>query len=136
MKGGIKMWEVKVETVECSKAPKKVDVSLSPLAKSKIDILMKEYSNIEWLAYLVGDKDDPYVVEDIHVPAQKVTSVTVSNIECPEFNEIGCIGVIHSHHGMGNGFSGTDHEWLNQNHNISLCISKGGIAGQVRHKTE
>ena len=99
-------------------------------------MLMKEYPKIEWLAYLIGDKDDPYVVEDIHVPTQKVTSVTVSGIECPEFNQIGCIGVIHSHHGMGNGFSGTDHEWLNQNHNLSLCISKGGISGQVRHKTE
>jgi hypothetical protein len=36
---------------------------------------------------------------------------------------------------MGNGFSGVDHEWINQNHNISLCISHGGIAGQVRWKT-
>jgi hypothetical protein len=36
---------------------------------------------------------------------------------------------------MGTGFSGTDHAFVNQNHDISLVISKANIAGQVRWKT-
>jgi hypothetical protein len=98
-------------------------------------MLMKKYPNIEWLAYLLGDKNEPYIVKDLFIPQQSVTATSVTNIVCPEFNNLPVIGVIHSHHGMGNGFSGTDHEWINQNHDISLCIAKSGIAGQVRVKT-
>ena len=126
-------WEVKIDTVsDCSKSPDNVVIWVKPIAKAKIDALMEEYPNIEWLAYLIGENN---IVEDIFVPNQVVTATSVNNIRCSEFNDIKCIGVIHSHHGMGNGFSGTDHEWINQNHNISLCISKSGIAGQVRWTT-
>jgi len=129
-------WEVDVDTVhECSKVPKEQKILVEFLAKRKIDSLMKKYPSIEWLAYLIGDRENPYTVKDIYIPKQEVTSVTVDNINCPEWNDLSVIGVIHSHHGMGNGFSGTDHEWINQNHNISLCIAKTGIAGQVRFKT-
>lgn len=135
--GGNDGWEVKIDQVtDCSKAPNEINVSIELLAKEKIDKLMKKYPNIEWLAYLLGDKEnEPYVVKDIFVPKQEVTSTRVDKIDCPEYNTLPVIGVIHSHHGMGNGFSGTDDEWINQNHNLSLCISHGGIAGQVRWRT-
>lgn len=126
-------WETDIDCVEaCSKAPESVTIWVTPQAKAKIDALMEKYPRIEWLAYLIGSE---YTVEDIFVPKQRVTSVSVTDIECPEYNDLDIIGVIHSHHGMGNAFSGTDHEWINQNHNISLCIAKTGVAGQVRWKT-
>jgi len=129
-------WEVEIDTVtECSKMPKSKEINVELLPKQKINRLMKKYPSIEWLAYLIGDKSDPYTVKDIFIPKQSVTGTSVKNIDCPEWNTLSVIGVIHSHHGMGNGFSGTDHEWINQNHDISLCIAKNGIAGQVRMKT-
>lgn len=130
-------WEVKIDTVhECSKAPKEITVKVDLKAKLKIDALMEQYPNIEWLAYLIGKREEgklnPYYVVDIHIPDQEVTSTNVDKVNCPEFNSLGVIGVIHSHHGMGTGFSGTDHNFINGNHNLSLVIAKNGVAGQYR----
>ena len=33
------------------------------------------------------------------------------------------------------GFSGTDNEFINSNHNVSLLVSTKGIAGHIRAKT-
>lgn len=135
----IKNWEVEVETVtSCDKAPKDAKVFVELLAKSKIDMLMNEYKDIEWFAYLVGERPDEttFIVKDILVPFQDITATKVDNIECPEFNKVPVIGAMHSHHGMGNGFSGHDHEFVNGNHDLSLCISsRNGIAGQIRWTT-
>jgi len=132
-------WETEIECIEnCSKAPETVTVWIMPLAKVKIDVLMEKFPSIEWLAYLIGDGNDPFTVTDIHIPQQRISVALVDEIVCPEFNSINVIGVIHSHHGMGNGFSGTDHEYINQNHDISLVISRSSqppVAGQVRWKT-
>jgi len=129
-------WEVKIDTItECGKAPAEMIINIDLLAKMKIDALMEKYPNIEWLAYLLGDGTDPLRVVDIFIPKQTVTTTRVDDVECPEFNDMKVIGVIHSHHGMGTGFSGTDHEWINQNHNISLVIAKTGVAGQCRWTT-
>ena len=126
-------WEVDIPTInDCGKAPKEINVKITPIVKSKIDILMKKYPNIEWLAYLVGEGT---TVNDLFIPKQEVSAAAVDNIRCPEFNTINSIGVIHSHHSMGNNFSKTDDDWINQNHDISLCISKSGIQGHVRWKT-
>ena len=129
-------WDTELDTVEaCSKAPENIKVWIKPLAKVKIDALMEKYPNIEWFAYLLGDGEDKLTVCDIHIPDQTITPISVDNIECPEFNELPIIGAIHSHHGMGTGFSGTDHAFVNQNHNISLVISQAAVAGQVRWLT-
>lgn len=128
-------WEVELDIVnDCGKAPESIVVWIMPEAKMKIDALMARYPRIEWLAYLLGDAENN-IIKDIWVPKQRVTATSVDQIRCPEFNRLNTIGVMHSHHGMGNGFSGTDHEWINQNHDISLCIANSGIAGQVRWKT-
>jgi hypothetical protein len=129
-------WEVEISTVDqCSKAPSELLAQIEVLAKVKIDALMDKFPNIEWLAYLIGDKNQPLVVQDLYIPQQDVTGTSVDNIQCPEFNTLSIIGVIHSHHGMGTGFSGTDHAWINQNHNLSIVVAKNGIAGQFRWKT-
>jgi len=128
-------WEVEIDCVEaCSKAPENITVWFLPLAKRKVDALMNEYKNIEWLAYLLGKKGE-MDVEDIFVPDQSISTARVDEVECSEYNNLSVIGVIHSHHGMGTGFSGTDNDWINQNHNISLCIAHSGIDGQFRYKT-
>jgi proteasome lid subunit RPN8/RPN11 len=88
---------------------------------------------MEWLAYLLGDKES-MIVKDIFVPEQSASSALVDDVECAEFNNLSVIGVMHSHHGMGTGFSGTDHKYVNQNHDISLVVAHSGIAGQVRSK--
>jgi len=131
-------WETEIECVEkCSKAPEEVLVWIRPLAKVKIDALMEKYPSIEWFSYLLGElkTDFGYIVDDIYIPKQTVTSTSVDNIDAPDFNKLPVIGALHSHHGMGNGFSGTDHAYVNGNHDISLVISKDGVAGQVRYKT-
>ena len=128
-------WEVKIDVLkECGKSPKEIIIWVLPLAKLKIDFLMEKMGNSEWLAYLIGNKEN-YLVEDIWIPEQEVSSTRVDNVNCPEFNSLGVIGVMHSHHSMGNNFSGTDDNWINQNHDISLCISDKGIKGHVRWKT-
>ena len=135
--GAGEFWEVEVDCVtECSKAPDKIIVFMGLIAKVKIDALMKEMPSIEWFAYLLGKKEEnDFIVEDIHVPDQSVTQTSVSDINCPEYNKLPIIGAMHSHHGMGNGFSGHDHEYVNGNHNLSLVIAENGIAGQARWTT-
>lgn len=128
-------WEVKIDTINnCDKSPKEIKVKIDPLVKGKIDYLMEKFKGTEWLAYLIGSEEENQVV-DIFIPNQVVNSVNVKDVHCKEFNKLNVIGVIHSHHDMGNSFSHTDDEWINQNHNISLCISKSGIKGHVRWKT-
>ncbi len=127
-------WEAEIEVIpSCGTAPKSLPVTVGPVAQAKFTALMKEYPRIEWLAYLVGDPATRHIT-DIVIPEQEVTAVNVfvGNQGVTEQT----IGVIHSHHGMGNGFSGTDHEYINGNHDISLCIANNGIAGQVRIPTQ
>lgn len=128
-------WEtdIEVQTVNsCGVFSQKVEINVEAKARRKMEMLMKAYDKIEWLAYLVGDKDTN-TVTDIVIPKQRVTSV---NVYVDEPVDVPIIGVMHSHHDMGNGFSHTDDEYINQNHDISLCITNTKITGQVRMKTE
>jgi hypothetical protein len=102
------------------------------LVRLKIDALMEEYPKREWLAYLVGDKEDDYV-RDLFIPKQIASSSHVRPLEFPQSKEI--IGVIHSHHSMGHTFSGTDDEFINANHDISIVVSNSGYSGHIRTKT-
>jgi len=128
-----KCWESDLEMIKnCDKAPRSVVVLMSPVAKDKIDRLMGKFENIEWLAYLIG-KDNR--IDDIYIPSQVVSSGSVTNVDSSICNRMSIVGVIHSHHSMGNMFSKTDDDWINQNHDISLCVSRNGMNGQVRWKT-
>jgi len=131
-------WEAEIDCVtDCGKAPEEITVWMMPLVKEQIEALMKEYNNIEWLAYLIGEWKDSKtpLVKELFIPTQKVSGASVNNIRCPEHNELDIIGVIHSHHTMGHSFSQIDADWINQNHNISLVVSHSGMDGQVRWKT-
>jgi hypothetical protein len=126
-------WETEIDMIsDCSKAPETIDIFINPLSKDKIEYLMEKFKNIEWLAYLVGEDT---TITDIYIPKQHVSAGSVTDIDSSICNRMPIIGVIHSHHGMGNGFSGTDDNWINQNNDISLCISNEGINGQMRWKT-
>jgi len=118
-------WEIDEE--EITKSNEFVDIVLSTKASAKIDTLMRKFTHMEWLAYLVGDG---LYIKDIIIPKQEVTVVNVfvdkKGVDVP------IMGVIHSHHDMGNSFSHTDDEYINANHNISLCVSKNGYNGQIK----
>lgn len=124
-------WDAEIEILKsCGTAPKAVEVTIERVAMAKIQTLMGHYKSIEWLAYLIGEGT---TITDIVVPKQKVTSVRV-DVD-PDGVDVPTIGVIHSHHGMHNSFSGTDDTYINQNHGMSLCISHDGIQGHVRVET-
>lgn len=134
-------WEVEIDCVdECSKVQNLVEISFKPVVKTKVQVLMDKFPNIEWLVYLLGeerffDGEKDYIINDITIPIQTVSASNVWDIDCPEYNNLPIVGVMHSHHGMGTGFSKTDHDFINSNHNISLVISNNKIAGQVRIQT-
>ncbi len=129
------MWEQKKETKpecvdKCGKHMQPEIVYLDYYVMAKIDFLMEKYKNLEWLAYLIG-KDN--VVEDIYIPEQQVTSSNVTDIKGDP--NIAIIGVIHSHHNLGlHNFSGTDHAYINDNHDLSILVWNTGISGQKRVK--
>lgn len=126
-------WETDIQVIKsCGAVGESVKVFVHTKAKQKINILMNRFKKIEWLAYLVGNKETNEVT-DLVIPEQRVTAV---NVFVDGTVDVPIIGVIHSHHDMGNNFSHTDNEYINQNHDISLCVSNSGINGNVRVKTE
>ena len=129
-------WTVEIKMLsECSEAPKNVPVTIKPLVKMKIDKLMQMFPNIEWLAYFIGEaKNNEYIVDDILIPEQVVSAGSVSNIHFSVPIGKTVIGVGHSHHGMGSFFSGTDKDFINSNHNLSIVVSRNDMKGQVRWK--
>jgi hypothetical protein len=149
--GGIKetddgFWDVTEEldcVTSCSKAPENGYVFLSSIAWKKIKLYMKWAGNQEWLSYLVGKfvEDNTVEVTDIVLPNQDASQVLVNKVILDDYNQLGIVGVIHSHHEMGGaggekaGFSGHDEAFINSNHNVSLLVAKDGIAGHIRVKT-
>lgn len=128
------VWSTDVDVVEsCGKGPKNVIVLIDPIAREKIDLLMEKYKYKEWLAYLIGEKDN-LTIKDIVIPKQETTGASVDKVVFEDYNKINVIGVIHSHHSMGSTFSGVDNEWINQNHNISIIVSHNDIKCRVRYK--
>jgi len=127
-------WETKVECVtECSKAPKEIIVYFDPIVMAKVETLMKKYTSREWLGYLIGKPDKPHHILDLVIPVQTATSVHIDEVVFPQLEDgYKVIGVMHSHHNMGCGFSGTDDKWINQNHDISVLVTHSDMKIQVR----
>jgi len=123
----------------CERTPSEAEVQVRPLVRAKIEALMKKYQNREWLGYLIGRIDGtPFLIDDMVIPEQVATSASVDDIVIQEGlvpEGFKMLGVIHSHHNMGIGFSGTDDNWINQNHDISILVSHKEITGQVRFNT-
>jgi proteasome lid subunit RPN8/RPN11 len=109
-----------------------INIYLNRIVKNKIYLLMKRFPNTEWLAYLQGNKETKEVV-DLIIPEQNVTSTNVVVINKPINSNI--IGVIHSHHGMGAFFSGTDDAYINMNNDISIVVAHNGSKAVIRWTT-
>jgi len=139
------VWDSEMKFVSCcGELPDNFTIKFEPKVYAKIDILMEKKTNIEWLAFLLGDikwNEEIAVVSDLYIPdSQSVTTGHVDDIECDSTIRNELIGVIHSHHKMGCFFSKDDWEYLNNNHNISIVISnKDGyneFKSVVRYKTK
>ena len=86
----------------------------------------------EWLGYLGASRltDGKWKAIDIKIPPQEVTGSNVKPTDT-----IHSEGVIHSHVSMGAFFSGTDDDYLNENHDFSIVVNKRGETKAVlRHK--
>lgn len=122
------VWDSGMEFVDnCGKCKNNdYTVGLRPLVKMKIDALMEEYSNIEWLAYLTGfiDNERGYAeMTDLIIPrSQSITAASVDDVE----RDFPACGVIHSHHNMNMSFSNTDWSYINSNNDISIVVYDGG----------
>jgi len=126
-------WETDIKLNNHTRTNESRDVILTDVVCDKISYLMGKFTHMEWLAYLVGDKETN-TITDIIIPKQRVT---VAHVYVDDDNaNVPIIGVIHSHHDMGNGFSHTDDEYINANHDISLCVTHSKITGQVRIKED
>jgi len=130
---GEDFWEVEQDVVKaCSKCDKAVDVFMNIASRRKAMLYMKWAGAREWLAYLVGEKNDngSYNITDLYLPDQRTCATLVDNVDTEEFNQHSIVGVIHSHHEMGAGdadnpsFSGHDDAFINANHNLSLLAGK------------
>ena len=120
---------------DCTSCPYiKGNVYVTPTAYSKITALM-EHFDVEWLGYLIGKwEGDNVHVTDLSIPEQKTTGGSVDHVE----GELprGHVGVIHSHVRMGAFFSGTDDTWINDNHNVSIVVSKKNGVANLDFKTQ
>lgn len=131
--GNDDFWEVEIDCVTaCSKASKEVTVFMNKSSRDKAMLFMKWAGAREWLAYLVGTKDegDVFHVNDLYLPDQRTSQTLVDKVVADKYNHMQVVGVIHSHHEMGAGdednpsFSGHDANFINGNHDLSLLAGK------------
>jgi len=111
-------------TIQCSlvKAP---TIYIENTPRQKIQLLMNEYTHQEWLAYLTGkiSEKENIFVGDIVVPPHE--SATGASAEAEPFHiPENCVGIIHSHHGMGAFHSGTDQSYVDKNFPVSIVVSR------------
>ena len=86
----------------------------------KLRYLQDKFKEVEFLVYGNARKisDLNYLLDDIFVPEQVVGVASVDNIKMEgNYN-----AVIHKHPGNSTGFSGTDEEYINSNHDFSVVI--------------
>lgn len=135
--GNDEFWEVDIDCVTaCSKAEKKVKVFMKKDARTKAMRFMRWAGAREWLAYLVGSKqEDGFHVEDLYLPDQRTSATLVDKVVAENYNQLKVVGVIHSHHEMGAGdedspsFSGHDANFINGNHDLSLLAGRDRVSG-------
>lgn len=128
IKKASKGWEIpERELVECSLVAVS-KVYITGRTHRKICALLEEYPNKEWIGYLVGRKDDEkkaYLAFDISIPPHEEAYVASAVAEPGHFPK-DHIGIIHSHHTMGAFHSGTDKEFVDNNHPVSVVVSTKG----------
>lgn len=136
--GSKKGWNSGVKLIDkCGYATlHKGAVHISTLANMKSNAMMIRMGKKEWLAYLLGTIDEEggiptYNVEDIFIPEQEITSVSVdvTDNNKPPLN---IIGTIHSHHDMGSFFSGVDTDYIGSNYPLTLVKSSNNVVGKSK----
>lgn len=122
-----------VEKCSLAKDLKEPDVTMDFLIYQKAMALTNEMGSTEWLGYLKGfPTENGFHIDGMVIPKQTVDSVSVEVDEGLTDDDI--IGTIHSHHGMGAFFSGTDHDYIGSNNPVMLVITSNGSAKcAVRH---
>jgi len=84
---------------------------------------IERMTNNEFLMYCdCEEKEGVIIVNNCHFPRQEVTTASV-DVEEPSLKPV----VIHRHPRGVHGFSGTDYEYINANHRISLLFVDGKI---------
>lgn len=123
---------------ECPYKTNGLTMLIYPMVASKLVYLQNKFKHNEFLAAGNAEKinDKAYLLTDITVPAQTVGSASVDNIVYDKpYNT-----VIHKHPGANpGGFSHSDEETLNSNHDFSIVIGSdglGGMKGVARIKVE
>lgn len=130
-------WDSNLETLkdsQCKFHESAPSVRLNISTWQKSTALCRAWKDKEWLAYLLGEYDessDTFIVKDLIVPEQEVTSTQVEVLTRPDVPNI--IGTIHSHHNMGAFFSATDTNFIGANHSVMIVrTNKGEAKCQVR----
>ncbi len=121
------MWgkpKIAEETIQCSLVNSPI-IYIEATPKHKIQLLMNEYTHQEWLAYLKGriSEKSNIFVEDISIPPHASASGGEAEAE-PFHIPKDCVGVIHSHHGMGAFHSGTDQAYVDKNFPVSITVAR------------
>jgi len=122
---GWKTKEVKEPPVTCSLCSE-LDIFLEYTPRKKLKLLMEEFTDKEWMGYLVGlQYDEGICVTDLVIPPHEESNY--SSAEAEPFNiPDDCVGVIHSHHKMGAFHSGTDHDHVDSNFPCSITVAVSG----------
>lgn len=119
-------WKVGKENnqIQCSLC-KSPTVYLEPIPRQKIELLMEEYKNQEWLGYLVGriSEKEKIFVEDLVIPPHK-EAYSASAEALPFYIPDKCVGVIHSHHTLGAFHSSTDQAYIDRNFPVSITVAR------------
>ena len=120
-----KHWSSKRDPVEQSCFVKLPRVIMSQEVDLKVRLLLKKVPT-EWLGYLCGRRDNgDFLVDDLVIPEQKVTSTTVNGVEPVANSNI--LGSVHCHPWKGKpSASGTDTQYLLSNHDLSIIVSSKG----------
>lgn len=104
----------------CPHEGMRVNIELNGDAVLKLRYLQDKFKDVEFLVYGNARKleNNSYILEDIVVPEQVVGVASVDDIK-PEGNYN---LVIHKHPGGATGFSATDEQFVNSNHDFSIVI--------------
>jgi hypothetical protein len=121
-----KAWKVKDKepAVTCSLVGTDLKVYIEAVPRRKIELLMKEYPNQEWMSYMVGQVTERGTiwVTDLIIPPHKEARAASAEAE-PLCAPKECLGVLHSHHHMGAFHSGTDQSYVDKNYPVSITVA-------------
>ena len=99
-------------------------VLIYPMARRKIELLLKANPKCEWMSFMVGyqDKVQNFYITDLIIPRHKVVGGGMAEVFDNQQPPM-CLGVLHSHHDMGAFHSGTDFDYVDKNYPLSVTVS-------------